>query len=153
METLKMKRFIWFAAVCAAAFQVYSPVSGAAWDFSFLKAKTLSEQTAVKNADESKQPEAMDAAAGRTDFDDFNNIDDPLYREGCKALLQKAVEEDKVKKICKEPPAQRPVMRDAPSSVIAVETTQPENKAPVQFKKSRLIKMIPADPLKTKFTL
>jgi len=92
---------------------------------------------------------------GYTEFDDFNNVNDPLYREGAKVLLKKAIEEDR------SPKTGRPeIMRDAPADIPSA-TVRPvrikaedENKAPIfPPKKNRLIKLIPADPVKSKSTL
>jgi hypothetical protein len=168
METLSMNRFLSAAAICSAVILIYSSDSAAAWDFSFLRTKAPARKMETNSGANAKSAAAAGetmqndktSGIGYTEFDGFNNIDDPLYREGSKVFLQKAMEADKVKAVSKDVPARHSVMRDAPSGIPA-KTVQPaparnsdENKAPAPpLKKNRLIKMIPADPLKAKSTL
>ena len=124
-------------------------------------------------ASEVKAQNGKDGGIGYTEFDDFNNVSDPLYREGSKALLEEAIEEDNAPKTAVKKisiPAKHPIeaasggklglMRDAPSDIPAVKIQTSKVKAageniiPVfPVKKNRLIKLIPADPIKTKSTL
>ncbi len=163
-----MDRFLKAAAVCSIAFFISASDSGAAWDFNFLKAKSSPRKTEADSGEkarcagavnETAQTDSM-AGIGYTEFDGFNNIDDPLYREGAKVLLQKAIEADRVKAASKDTPARPVVMRDAPADIPA-KSVRPvpggnidDQKVTVPpLRKNRLIKMIPADPLKEKSIL
>ena len=162
-----MSKFLKAAAVCSAALFICISNSGAAWDFGLLRAKAPASTTEVKDPagakDTAANAQSVKAAnIGYTDFDGFNNIADPLYREGSKSLLRKAMEEEKAKVPGKTAPARvsHPVMRDAPAGISAkdaqtppVRNTGEEKVTAPPFKKNRLIKMIPADPLKSQSTL
>lgn len=153
-----MKKPFITAAFCFAPILAFSFCAGASPVAEKGGAKTGS------TASEVKAPDGM----GYTEFDYFNNVSDPLYREGTKALLKKAICEDRapkavVKKIRvpasarqSGPPNGRrafggkpALMRDAPADIPAA--VKPAFVFPV--KKNRLIKLIPADPVKTKSTL
>ena len=162
-----MNRFLKAAAACSAVFFICVSDSGAAWDFSFLRMKAQARQMEAYSGENARSAAAdaiaqKDKAAGigYTEFDGFNNVDDPLYREGAKAFLQKAMEADKIKAVSKDVPARPVVMRDAPASIPA-KSAQPAQAGSIDadkaivppLKKNRLIKMIPADPLKDKSIL
>jgi len=97
-----------------------------------------------------------------TEFDDFNNVSDPLYREGSKVLLKQAVDEDLAPAaVVKKTSLKKPeLMRDAPADIPAT-AIRPvpvkagnENNSPIlPVKHDRLMKLVPADPVKTKPTL
>ncbi|MEI7481418.1 MAG: hypothetical protein WCK75_03615 [Elusimicrobiota bacterium] len=125
-------------------------------------ASAVSSPVAEKNysntgaaASEVKKPKGKVDGRGYTEFDDFNNVNDPLYREGSKVLLKKAIKDDLSPKTGKAE-----LMRDAPADIPS-DTVRPvpikaedEHKAPIFTpKKNRLIKLIPADPVKSKSTL
>ena len=131
-----------------AAFPPQAPVS-----LSETVQNPATSYAAPKNAEE--------PGIGHTEFDEFNNVNDPLYREGSKALLEKAVEEDASPKAAvKKAPVKKNDMRDAPADIPA-KSVQPapvqsvkEIKTPIlPVKKNKLIKLIPADPVETKSTL
>jgi hypothetical protein len=164
---MNVKKLTGSAAACAAAFLIFSSGAVAAWDFSFLQTKTPSLKTDINNGGNSGAASASvitaqsGPASGTScaDFEGFNSLYDPLYREGSKALLQKALDADKLKP---EPcaPVRPSSMRDAPADIPA-KTGRPVpalnngvNNSPVlPVKKNRLIKMIPVDPVKAKSTL
>ena len=162
-----MNKFLKAAAACSAVFFICASDSGAAWDFSFLRTKAQTRKMETYTG-ESARSAAADAIAqkdkeggiGYTEFDGFNNIDDPLYREGSKVFLQKAIEADKVKAVAKDVPVRPVIMRDAPASIPA-KSARPAQSGSIDadkpivppLKKNRLIKMIPADPLKDKSIL
>ena len=157
-----MKKVFTLMAAFSAVFLFYS--SGTeGWDFGFLRAGVLSLKTPAKGEDGGKaafsgvgadRRDIKAEAIGLTDFDGFSNINDPLYREGSKALLRKAIEDGGVQARHGKTSLRRADMRDAPSG-IAVKAARPAQSAlasdtetvPAPFKKSRLIKMVPADPL------
>jgi hypothetical protein len=109
----------------------------------------------------------------RSDFDEFNNVDDPLYREGSKILLKRMIKEDALPKAAVKNsgvPAKQPgrsfsggkpeLMRDAPAEILSRPVPMSPmrkldgDKVPVfPAKKNRLIKLVPADPVKAKSTL
>ena len=96
-----------------------------------------------------------------TEFDDFNNVSDPLYREGSKALLKQAVDQDLapgaiVKKTVLKPELMRDAPADIPSPAVrpGPAKTGDKNNSPIfPVKKDRLMKLVPADPVKNKSTL
>ncbi|OGS17456.1 MAG: hypothetical protein A2234_01560 [Elusimicrobia bacterium RIFOXYA2_FULL_58_8] len=73
--------------------------------------------------------------AGYTDFDALSAINDPLYREGARALLKQVSKDDAAA-------AAKPVLRDAPNS-------RPAS----LIKRPRVKKALPVDPVKVKNTL
>lgn len=85
------------------------------------------------------------------DFDALSAVNDPLYREGSKEFLQQVSKQDAVKVDNKEPV--KTILRDAPNSPAAVPAAVP---APVKvqpvLRRSKLMKVIPADPVKSKNT-
>lgn len=95
-------------------------------------------------------------AAESEDFDAFSAVNDPLYREGSKEFLEQVSRQDAVKPERKEPA--KPALRDAPNSPApavvpaAVPAADPVKAQPV-IRKSKLMKVIPADPVKAKNTL
>jgi hypothetical protein len=112
-------------------------------------------------------PGEKNDVTGYTEFDDFNNVSDPLYREGSNVFLKKAIDEDLPAKavvkgagIPAKRSGKRELMRDAPADVPAAAIQGVRIKAgdkdrvPIfPVKKNRLIKLVPADPVKAKSTL
>jgi len=175
-----MKKYSKIAVFCFTPFFVFPFCALAAGDASLLTvspstqrevatsgekvrdASAVSSPIAEKNyantgavSSEVKKTKGKVDGRGYTEFDDFNNVNDPLYREGAKVLLKKAIDEDL------SPKTGRPeLLRDAPADIPSA-TVRPvpikaedENKAPIFTpKKNRLIKLIPADPVKSKSTL
>ncbi len=95
---------------------------------------------------ELKEPATAQVKAGidgYTDFDAFSSVNDPLYREGSKELLEQAVKEDAGKK---EAPSR--ALRDAPIS----KAPAAPGHAARQLKKRRAVKPLRADPVKAKNT-
>jgi hypothetical protein len=99
---------------------------------------------------------------GYTEFDGFNNVSDPLYREGSKALLQKALDDDDKSAGTAEKRADAPSgsLRDAPADISDKQQRSPRaggdgaEKFTVQpLRKNRLIKMVPVDPVNVKSVL
>jgi hypothetical protein len=94
-------------------------------------------------------------AAVSDDFDALSAVNDPLYREGSKEFLQQvskldAAGPDKAEKPAKKEPVKE-ALRDAPNSPAPDAIAEPAKVKPV-IKRSRLIKVIPADPVKSKNT-
>ena len=167
-----MKRICKIAIICFIPVFVFFMCARAAGDARSLTVKRAAGNAGVKAGEGGKPASAAPSRAamkdgvksdgiGYTEFDDFNNVSDPLYRAGSKALLKKAIDEDRVFNApAKKIPAKPELMRDAPADIPAA-AVQPvrikagdENKAPVfPAKRNRLIKLIPADPVKTKSTL
>ncbi|MFA6435362.1 MAG: hypothetical protein WCW52_11785 [Elusimicrobiales bacterium] len=180
------------AAFCAAQLFVFSLFTGAAGDLRQLTARPAPVKTGITPgsaagsgvkaggaASAAKAPAGGTGGAGYTEFDDFNNVSDPLYREGSKALLKIAIEDDGAPRAAgKEngvPAAartagERPrgpafggkpgLMRDAPSDTPAG-SVRPVRMRPggartfpiFPAKKNRVKKLAPADPVKAKSTL
>lgn len=115
----------------------------------------------LQAASEVKAPNGVADGMNYTDFDYFSNVNDPLYREGSKALLKKAIDEDNLPKTAVKKTRGKPeLMRDAPADTPAARgrthgtKSGDEYKAPIfPMKKNRLIKMVPADPVKSKSIL
>lgn len=93
------------------------------------------------------------------DFDALSAVNDPLYREGSKEFLQQVSKQDDVaadkaekaeKPVKKEPVKE--ALRDAPNSPAPAAAAAPAKVQPV-IKRSKLMKVIPADPVKSKNTL
>jgi len=157
--------------VCASAKQPADPFSG--WKAAGKPVppaiKPPAPAAAVNPAEKIQEPAAScaetqnspDAAVGHIEFDEFSSINDPLYREGSKALLQKAIDEDSAPAApVKNTPVKKELWRDAPADIPAKAATPvlikdgKGTKSPVfPVKKNRLIKLIPADPVETKSTL
>lgn len=92
---------------------------------------------------------AVSAAIHTIDFDVFSSIDDPLYREGSRRLLEKAVKEDAPKKAAVKksgPPKAAPALRDAPIS-------RPALKKVLKLRKTRAKDPVHTDPVKLKKSL
>lgn len=91
-------------------------------------------------------------AAESEDFDAFSAVNDPLYREGSKEFLQQVSRQDALKTEQKEPV--KPALRDAPNSPApaALPAAAPVKVQPA-IRRSKLMKVIPADPVKAKNTL
>ena len=97
-------------------------------------------------------------AAESEDFDAFSAVNDPLYREGSKEFLEQVSRQDEAKTEKAEPEKKAPVnkteLRDAPNSPAPAVLPAPVPvKAEPAIRKSRLMKVIPADPVKAKNTL
>ena len=95
-------------------------------------------------------------AAVSDGFDAFNAVNDPLYREGSKEFLkqvskQDSVTADKAEKSEKKTPV-KAILRDAPNSQAPASVAEPVKVQPV-LRKSKLMKVIPADPVKSNNTL
>ena len=91
------------------------------------------------------------------DFDALSSVNDPLYREGSKEFLQQVSKQDEVKGVKAPEPAKKEqagktVLRDAPNSPAPAVVPQPVKAQPV-IRRSKLMKVIPADPVKSKNTL
>ncbi len=90
------------------------------------------------------------------DFDVLSTVNDPLYREGSKEFLEQVSRLDAVQNGTAEKPVKKAplkeALRDAPNSRVPAAAVAPVKLSPV-IKKSRLMKIIPADPVKTKHTL
>lgn len=111
-----------------------------------IKTELASKATAQVNAE----------AAVSEDFDALSAVNDPLYREGSKEFLQQvsrqdAAGPDKAEKPVKKAPVKE-ALRDAPNSPAPAAIAEPVKVQPV-IKRSRLMKVIPADPVKSKNTL
>ena len=112
-------------------------------------------------APEAKVPAVKADPKDYTEFDDFNNVSDPLYREGSRVLLKQAADEDLVSGTAVKKTSPKPeLMRDAPADIPARSVKPLPAKAgdgnkPVilPVKKDRLMKLVPADPVKNKSTL
>lgn len=179
-----MKKTFTMAAFCLAPFFVFSLNALAAADARLLTVKPGIRKNAARSGDKNgTAPGAASAAAKKdgassaapevkapceksgpgehTEFDDFNNVNDPLYREGSRVLLKQAVDEDLAseaasEKICREPELMRDAPADVPRTKSGPEAVKAgdENKAGIfPAKNNRLIKLVPADPVKTKSTL
>ncbi len=95
-------------------------------------------------------------AAVSEDFDALSAVNDPLYRESSKEFLQQVSKQDapvtdKAEKPAKKEPVKE-TLRDAPNSPAPAVIAEPVKVRPV-IKRSRLMKVIPADPVKSKNTL
>ncbi len=116
------------------------------------------EKDGIKNTaavSELKTAKSKVDGRGYTEFDDFNNVSDPLYREGAKVFLKKAIDEDLTTKTG-TPELMRDAPADIPSATVLPVRTKEEDENKAQIlppKKNRLIKLIPADPVKSKSTL
>ncbi|OGS07863.1 MAG: hypothetical protein A2270_02300 [Elusimicrobia bacterium RIFOXYA12_FULL_51_18] len=161
-----MKAFLKISAVCSVS--LYANAAGAPLP-SAIKAPipkaavTPGEKIRSSVVSDPGIPKAEEAVIGHTAFDEFSNVNDPLYREGSKVLLQKAIEKDisSEAEVKDTPVNKKRLMRDAPADIPA-KAAQPgheqrvnENKRPVILpaKKNRLIKLVPADPIQNKSTL
>jgi hypothetical protein len=166
---MNMKGFLRISAACSASLFIFSVYAKAAGEPvpPTIKASVpalavkLTEKIQAPATSYMKAPDSEEAAIGHIDFDDFSNINDPLYREGSKVLLEKAIKADNAPKVqVKKTPVKKNLFRDAPADIPA-KTAQPatvksvnENRSPVfPVKKDRLIKLIPADPVENKSIL
>jgi len=164
-----MKGSLKISAVCSAALFIFSLAAKAAGDARTKAATAPVPQVAVKLAEKvlssatsyAEPADTGESVIGHTEFDEFNNINDPLYREGSKELLEQAIVDDSAPKAAvKDAPAKQKIMRDAPADIPAkaARTVPAKNvneiKSPVfPPKKNRLIKLVPADPVENKSTL
>src|SRR3989339_592596 len=160
MESFTMKAFVKISVVCSVSLfilSLYDSAAGAplppAIKAPIPKATVkLGEKIHRSVLSDPEIPKAEEAVIGHTEFDEFSNLNDPLYREGSKALLQKAMEKDISSKAgMKDTPVNKKhLMRDAPADTPA-RSAQPapekrinENKPPVilPVKNNRLIKLV-----------
>ena len=104
---------------------------------------------AATNYLESGQGDA--AGIGYSDFDEFNNVNDPLFREGSKEFLRTGFLNDEAGKAAKASS-----LRDAPSDTggktVVKKRSSPQKTKPV-IKKRKTIKSLRVDPLKNKNTI
>ena len=176
-----MKRSLTISAVCSASLFIFLVYARAAVEPAPPAVKTPVPAAAVDPAEKIQGPATSyaetpdgdsirnsqlnilspDDAVGHTDFDEFSSVSDPLYREGSKALLQKAMDNDKSPKApVKKAPVKKSLWRDAPADIPA-KAAKPASvkggdgiKSPVfPLKKNRPMKLIPADPVKNKSIL
>ncbi|MCX5786483.1 MAG: hypothetical protein NTX59_12435 [Elusimicrobia bacterium] len=82
------------------------------------------------------------------DFDEFSNINDPLYREGSKEFLKSSVLSDKAVKTLKAV-----TLRDAPADPAGLKKQNPRQKNKPVLKKRKTVKPLQIDPLKSKNTI
>jgi len=119
--------------------------------------KPVTTELSIKTGLASKATVQINAEPGVSeDFDALSTVNDPLYREGSKEFLQQvskldAAGPDKAEKPEKKEPVKE-ALRDAPNSPAPAAIAEPVKVQPV-IKRSRLIKVIPADPVKSKNTL
>ena len=166
---LNMKAFFRPAAACAASLFIFQVCAKAAGEPVPSAIKVPAPAPAVSPAQKvlepatsyAETPDSREDVIGHSEFDEFSSVSDPLYREGSKILLQKAIDEDNSPKAPVKPaPVKKNIWRDAPADIPA-KTAPPAlikdnggTKAPIfPAKKNRLIKMIPADPVESRSTL
>jgi hypothetical protein len=169
-KNFTMKEFLGITAVFSASIFIFLVYAKAASQPVLPPIKTPVPAAAVKSAEKVQAPatsyaetlDSEDDAVGHTAFDEFSIINDPLYREGSKFLLQKAIDEDNAPKApVKAAPVKKTIWRDAPADIPAKAAQPTQVKSPgetappvvLPVKKNRLIKLIPADPVESKSTL
>lgn len=110
--------------------------------------KKQGEKISVKLQEGTTEHQKVNAGngtiVGRTDFDEFNNINDPLSRSGSREQLKKAVKVNKAKNMPMD-------FRDAPAE--RLQKMVPQKGLPVAPLKRGPGKLRPADPVQTKPTL
>lgn len=145
--------------MAVSALIVFSGAARAADNVLLALNKPAKTELAIRTSDLALKTTAQINAAAPVseDFDAFSAVNDPLYRESSKAFLQQVSKQDAVAAEKAEQPAKKePVkeaLRDAPNSPVpAPAAAEPAKVQPV-IKKSKLMKVIPADPVKSKNTL
>lgn len=142
--------------MAVSAFIIFSGAARAADNILLAVNKPVKTELAIKTAELAPKATAQInlQAAESADFDAFSAVNDPLYREGSKEFLEQVSKQDAVTDEKKEPV--KTVLRDAPNSPAAVPAAVPAAapvKAEPMIRRSRLMKVIPADPVKAKNTL
>ena len=148
-----------------SAIIVFGGAAGAADNILLAVNKPARTELSIKTSELAPRTtaELISEAPVSDDFDAFSAVNDPLYREGSKEFLQQvsSQDEDKTKKIektekdgmpVKAAPAGKTVLRDAPNSKVPAAAAEPVKVKPL-IRKSKLMKVIPADPVKANNTL
>lgn len=143
MTEIKMYRLSF--AVAAAAVIFFSGTASAARQ-EFPEVRALKPVLSPLKAASTAQAK-ISAAIHVIDFDVFSSVNDPLYREGSRLLLERAVKEDlkKEKVPSKKTGAD---LRDAPIS-----KTKPVLRKILRIRKTRVNKPVHTDPVKLKKSL
>ena len=146
-----------FAAV--SIFTVFGGAANAADNVLLALNKPVKDELTIKTSGLALKTTAQINAAAPVseDFDAFSAVNDPLYRESSKEFLQQVSKQDAAVADKAEKPARKEplkeVLRDAPNSpAAAAPAAQPAKVQPV-IKRSKLMKVIPADPVKSNNTL
>lgn len=174
-----MTGFLMTAAFCFASVFVFTAGVSAAGDSRLLTVKPAARDEKVKPSEKTGEPAAAGVKTGEAyaGFDEFNNLNDPLYRDGSKAMLEKANSEDKAantsagaaskaygqqtaKSAVKAARGKPELMRDAPADLPLKAGRPVSNKnndagktPALRVKKSKSIKIVPVDPVNSKSTL
>ncbi len=133
---------IFAAALMATVFSLPAFAAGSAEDLKQASPVPAAEQAAAEKA----------VRPGRTAFDEFSVIGDPLYRQGSMELLKKAVKEDKEGEKAKAAEKALPAggKSPGPAAAPAVKKPRPSGSRPSDLRDapSGVIKSLPAPRIK-----